>query len=616
MRNTISMSQPKSKSIISAIWSLLLKQQKYQSAQLILAMLALSAIELVGVGAIFPYVKILSQPGLIHSNATLQRIYLLLHFSSDHRFMIFLGLCIIGVILVKGVLSLTNIIIQSKFTTSFSRSLSHRCLQCFLYTPYEQTTDLNSSTYAKHLLVDTNYTASVLKQTLTILTDGLILITLTTLMISIDPGLVISVTVVIAACMTLISRYSKHAITRISRENELLSRHIHQYATESLQGKKEINSHHSESFFIERFMTPVRALNQKNILFETISATPGIALNTIAFAVLVLIMLYLLATHGNLISILPILSVMALSVQRLLPVSVRIYNAIGLLRRYHASVFIIHDIIKSTPSKQILSANFHYSSIHFKHRLTLQNVSYQYPNSRLNALNDISLTIEKNSSLGIVGLSGAGKSTLVNVILGLLTIKQGKIILDDDDISQDTSALSSLIGYVPQKIFLLDDTLMTNIAFGIEQNNIDLDKLNAAIAAAQLNQFISELPDGLNTRVGEHGMRLSGGQCQRVGIARALYRDPDILIMDEATNALDSITENDFNAALQQLSKIKTLIIIAHRASSIRLCDKLVVIDAGQCLAQGSFNELYQTNNQFRALFGNQINAFEPIDTV
>jgi len=304
-------------------------------------------------------------------------------------------------------------------------------------------------------------------------------------------------------------------------------------------------------------------------------------------------------------TVLPTIGLIAVSFQRLLPSASRISNSIINIRRYKPLVYIVKGRIDSlSKNKQHEIDKKKAQKIRFEHSLELSNVCYRYANSESNAIDKVSLEIPKNSSFAIVGESGAGKSTLVDILLGLLPIKIGSIRCDDIEIATNSDFfLSSMVGYVPQQVSLLDATIKENIAFGVESGNIDEVALNRALSIAQLEMLIAELPDGVNTEIGEKGSKLSGGQCQRIGIARALYRDPEILIMDEATNALDAATESDFNNALQALMGKKTLIIIAHRLTSVQICDQIVQLEKGKIVASGSYKELLAHSDAFRRIY-------------
>lgn len=573
---------------------------------LLLLMISTAFIELLGIGSLFPYIKILGDQKIIHQNHLLALSYQFFHFQTDNHYLVFVGVTIFTMILVKGGMSSLNNYYQSKFSYGLNNRLSRFCLKSFLSMAYHDYVNVNSSVLSKHLLVDVSGVSSIVSSILTMLTDSIVAMALIGLMIWADPAVVMFVVVILGGFLWLTMRTTKDRIRQLARSNEACNRQVYKTAAEALSGLKDIKIYNVEDHFIERFVAWQRKISTQLIEFNVISNIPGIAMNVMGFGVLLIILLYLIITKGNLVEILPIIGLIAVCVQRLLPAANRISTGIALVRRYKPVVFIVRDAIDAlvAVSKKREVEKEARPVLKFTSRVTLTNIYYTYPSASRYALNNISLTIKKNTSLGIVGESGAGKSTLVDVLLGLLPVETGGVWCDDVDITQcQHAALSRLVGYVPQQTFLIDGTIKDNIAFGIADDKIDFSLVDRAIRVAQLHKLIDELPDGVNSSIGEHGVKLSGGQRQRLGIARALYHDPEILIMDEATNALDSATEKEFNEALQNLMKEKTVIIVAHRLSSIRICDEIIQLEQGQIVARGSYEELVKTSEKFRHIY-------------
>lgn len=572
---------------------------------LVMMMVLTASIELLGIGSLFPYIKILGDQTIIHSNNIMNSIYHFFGFSSNNHFLIFIGAMIFLMILLKGLMTCCNNYYQAKFTYRLNNRLANFCLESFIRMPYDEVINSNSAVLSKHLLVDVASVATTLTAVLTMLTDIIIALALISLMILANPLLVFSVVFILGGLLWLIIKLTKNKVKNLAKDNEYCTRHVYKTASESLAGIKDIKVYQVENYFVRRYLRWRHELSNQLVQFNFISNLPAIIMNVMGFAILLIILLYLVITRGNLLVILPTIGLIAVCIQRLLPASNRISTSIGAIRRYKPMIFIVRKAIDNLLNiNSLYRAEKFTPNIKFNSVLSLKNIYYKYPSSEKYALSDISLDIYKNTSIGIVGESGAGKSTFVDVLLGLLAVEQGQIWCDNINITQyGYAALTKLVGYVPQQTFLIDGTIRENIAFGVEENKINNDALNKAIGVSQLQTLISELPEGLDTIIGEKGIRLSGGQRQRIGIARALYPDPEILVMDEATNALDAATEREFTESLLNLMKEKTLIIIAHRLSSVKHCQRLIQFEDGKVVAQGSFEKLVTTSEKFRQIY-------------
>ncbi len=587
------------------LYSFLSKSDRFFFTLLFFLIIITAVIELMGVGSLFPYIKMLGDPKVIHENHFLREVYEFFHFTSDNHFLIFVGSLIFAMILVKGLITCFNNYYQARFTYGLSNRLSSFFLRSYIQMPYSEAISTNSAFLSKHLLVDVAGVIGVISAILTLLTDVTVSIALIGLMILADPQLVLMVVGTLLTLLWLTVKLTKNKTHHIAKETEKSNRYVYKTAAEAFWGLKDIKIHHVENYFTQRYLKWQHQLSDQQITLSVISNVPVVAMNVMGFGMLLIVLLYLVATRGNLMAVLPTIGLIAICVQRLLPSANRFSASIVAIRKYKPCVAIVHQATRvllaaarrSDPKKPQLHVTFN-------HSLSLNNLSYAYPDAKHDTLSNITLTIKKNTTLGIVGESGAGKSTLVNVLLGLLPIERGQIMCDDADITRyENLALAKLVGYVPQQTFLLDGTIQENIAFGIPDKAIDTNALSKAIHVAQLEKFIEELPEGLNTRIGEAGVKLSGGQRQRLGIARALYNDPEILIMDEATNSLDSVTEKEFTESLQQLMQQKTIIIIAHRLSSVRICEKLIQLEKGQIVAEGSYHELAKSSDKFRRVY-------------
>jgi ABC-type multidrug transport system fused ATPase/permease subunit len=379
-------------------------------------------------------------------------------------------------------------------------------------------------------------------------------------------------------------------------------------AAEALGGIKELKVLGRERAFLTRFQKPSWGFCRATASNQVVASLPRYALETIAFSGVLVIILYLLRTSGDISELLPVLSLYVFAGYRLMPSLNEIFTAAILIRFNRAALDDLHrDLFDSVfeSGRNVPPEERNPKRLPLRAQLTLNNVSYTYPNSAIPSLQGVDLTIRKHEVVGIVGETGAGKTTLVDVVLGLLEPTSGTIEVDGEALSGGRLKSWRLsCGYIPQEIFLTDDSIRGNIAFGVPVEAIDDDAVVRAATWAQIHDFIITLPHGYGTEVGERGVRLSGGQRQRIGIARALYHDPDVLVLDEATSSLDGATEAAVMEMIHNLGRKKTLILIAHRLSTVRACDMVYVLRQGRFIGSGTLDELAERNHDFRSMAG------------
>ena len=362
-----------------------------------------------------------------------------------------------------------------------------------------------------------------------------------------------------------------------------------------------------EDVYLRRYQVPSRQNARANTFRSVIADSPRYLLQGLAFGgMLLMILILLFAGGGSLAGVLPLLAIYAFAGLRLLPAMQQIYSELTMIRFNRMALNSLHrDMAEIHATQDELPAEaVRVEPVHLRERLELVDVHYSYPLAERPALRGLTLSIPAQTTVGIVGGTGAGKTTMVDLILGLLDLQQGRIEADGVPVVRaNMRAWQNSIGYVPQQIFLTDASVAANIAFGLPPEKIDQAAVERAARVAELHAFVTdELPEGYATRVGERGMRLSGGQRQRIGIARALYHDPDVLIMDEATSALDNLTERAVMDAVHNLGHAKTIILIAHRLSTVQACDTIFMMEQGRLVAQGTYDELLETSNKFRAM--------------
>jgi ATP-binding cassette subfamily C protein len=359
-----------------------------------------------------------------------------------------------------------------------------------------------------------------------------------------------------------------------------------------------------ENLFIEKFRVEARESTLLKIYIRYIQQIPKPVVETSAVLGMMLISAILVWQGRPMSTIIPILTLFAMATVKLMPAVQQLSTLYTTLRYNLVAVDPIYDDLKELEEyqKYFLKDRKSQTPITLDNSIEAENISYSYPGSDEIALKNVSFTAPKGKAIAFVGESGAGKTTMVDLLLGLLTPTEGKICVDGIDIQERISAWQRNIGYIPQSIYLADETLRNNVAFGIPEDEIDDDKVIQAIESAQLSEMVSKLPAGLDTMIGENGTRISGGQRQRVGIARALYHNPQVLVMDEATSALDNITEKEITDAIEALKGDKTVIMIAHRLTTVQNCDILYLMKNGKIIDQGSYDYLVDTNREFRKM--------------
>lgn len=415
-----------------------------------------------------------------------------------------------------------------------------------------------------------------------------------------------SVTVVFGAALVIIVwgllRLTRAMATRSGAQEHELAQTLYQTVQNALGGIKEIKALGREEYFFQAFAEVQRRRLDLGYLGVTLGVIPQLVIET-AFVLAALVVVTLAAFHlPSGAEVLPALGLFAYAGFRMIPMSNRLVLRLNAFRASRPAVDALYDDFVLIHREVNPGWDEGDEGVAFRSELAIEDVSYTYPGAPRAAVAGVSFTLPAGGSLGIVGPTGAGKSTLVDLVVGLLSPTKGRILADGVELRGRTRGWRQRVGYIPQSIFLLDDTLQSNVAMGIPVEKIDGDAVLRALRMAQLEPLLATWPDGVHTRIGERGIRLSGGERQRVGIARALYHDPDLLIFDEATSALDTITETEVNRAMDALRGRKSMLVIAHRISTVRGCDRLIYLEEGRIAAVGSYDELFATHPRFRRM--------------
>ena len=569
-----------------AVLRLLSKKEKSQYFVLILVLVVNAILETLTLGLIVPVTSTLSNTD---SSNFLTKF--LLHIGFKDRDQLVVGIVFIFCFayVVKSLMSLAGLWFQRRFCAKVERRLGADLFEFYVRQPYEFFVRTNSSLLIRNTSNATLVTGSTLEPFLIFSAEASIALAIVFFMIYSQPLATIIVGLFVT---TLIFGFHRLTRQRLSKYGEVKNQNEQervQLMMETYSGIKDVKILGRENYFVSRYRSNSFSIADSSKKYQFIQGMPRTILETCAVMGMAVTVLVVTKQNDSSADVLPVIALFSMAAFRLMPSANRLLNCFQAMR-FHSSM--VEDVIqqfelvgRSEQEPQVSTNNSLVPS-----SIELRNLTFYYHGSDTPSLNNINLKVQAGSSIAISGPSGSGKTTLVNVILGLLSPSEGSIFLDGIDVTKQTERWKGQIGYVPQDIFLTDDTIRNNIAFGIESDQIDEISVNRAVELSHVSHFIEQLPDGLNTLVGERGIRLSGGQRQRIGIARALYTNPSIIIFDEATSALDSETESAVVEAINSLQLGRTLFVIAHRESTLRHCNIAITMNNGRLVSNSVGN--------------------------
>ena len=564
-------------SVIKKISYIFDGKQKFRSVMLCLGLFVGALFELAGVSLIAELVSLISDPETIHTNRVLSRLYEMTGAGSDRQFFLYAVIALIAVYILKNAYLMIMCYIQYTFIYNNQLRLSARLIDCYLKKPYTYHLDKNSAEMIRSIMLDSERFFQLLLTAFSVFAEILVSALMCVYLLVVDWMITVSVVVIlgIVSALYLLLFHGR------SRKNGEISQYndgkMHQAINQALGAVKDIKILHREKFFVEAFRKRGAAKYHAVRNNEILGQAPKYLIETVCIGAILAVLCVKLYMGQDLSDMIPQLAAFAMAAFKLLPSVGKIDNYLNLIIFLKPSVDFIYRDIKDTEdmSGYVLGDADGYEEAIAENDIRIEGVSYRYPNTDRDVLTDVSFTVPAGTSVGLIGASGAGKSTIADIILGILTPTAGKVMYGDMNVHEHPLKWSRRLAYIPQAIFLADETIRSNVAFGIEEDQIEEDKVWQALSEAQLDEYVRSLPEGLDTMVGERGVRLSGGQRQRIGIARALYGDPEILVLDEATSALDSETESAVMDAIDRLQGRKTLIIIAHRLTTISGCERV-----------------------------------------
>lgn len=560
---------------------LLDRRQKRTMIVLVVMMLVGGVLESLGISMLVPIVTVVLDPSEIEKSKALSALYDGLGMESTAQFAVFLLLAFVGMTVVKNVYLFFQQKLQLKFVYTNQFATSRRMMINFMKRPYEYYLNADTSVIQRNITSDVNNMYGLILSCLQLFSECIVFVCLVvSLFLFSDAMMIMALAVLMVLLLLVIKKVLKPIMIRAGQENQEFYSGLYKWIEQSVMGIKEIKIGCKENYFINEYAKCgagyVNAVQKYNLF----NATPRLLIETVCIAGMVGYFVLTIGQGTQLAELLPQLTALAAAAMRLLPSANRINNyqtSISYFEPFFMGVSDnlqeeIHDG-KMTYDAEVYRKKQSIEKLPLKENIRLEDITYKYPNTEKLIFDHAQMEIPIGSSVGIVGVTGSGKTTIVDVLLGLLQMEGGRILADGVDVSGHYEAWLKNIGYIPQTIFMIDDSIRKNVAFGVPEEEIDEKKVWRALEEAALDDFVRSLPDGVETGIGERGIRISGGQRQRISIARALYEDPEVLVLDEATSALDNDTEAAIMDSINRLHGKKTLVIIAHRLQTIEKCD-------------------------------------------
>ena len=572
---------------------LLDQKQKKQMIGIIFMMLIGGVLESLGIAMIVPVMTTVMDPDSVEKSDILRPIYHGLGLTDTLQLAAIIMVALVLVFVVKNIFLYFMNVVQLRFVYTNQFATSRRMMINFMKRPYEYYLGADTAVIQRNITSDVNNMYGLILSCLQLTSEIIVFICLVAILLYSDAGMTMFIAGLLVVVLLVIKYVIKPVMKKAGEDNQDYYSGLYKWIDESVTGIKEIKIAAKENYFINGYANCgagyVNAVQKYNLY----NSTPRLLIETISIAGMIGYMLFVMKRGVSITDLLPQLTVLAAAAARLLPSANRINNymtAISYFEPFFMNVSDnlqteIHDDKVSYDADRYLQKN-NVDKLPVTQKIELKNIVYQYPNTETPVLDDADMTIPVGKSVGIVGTSGAGKTTIVDVMLGLLQPKSGEILADGVEVRDHYQSWLKNIGYIPQTIFMLDSTIRKNVAFGYDDDDIDDSKVWQALKEAQLDEYVKGLPEGLDTKIGERGIRLSGGQRQRIGIARALMEDPEVLVLDEATSALDNETEAAIMDSINRLHGRKTLIIIAHRLQTIEKCDIVYRVKDGKVVTE------------------------------
>lgn len=573
--------------MLCQLMQILNKKQKRKAVGVAFMSMIVAMLETLGISVVIPFILAMLQPETLMSYDVIARVMDLLGMSGSKDVLILTACLIIFVYLFKNLFILLFNFIQSNFRNALERDLSVLMLKSYIYKPYSYHLNTNSAEIMRGITGDISSVATIVDGYCSLMTEGLTCILIGVVLIIMNPFMAISLLALIGLTAILIVLGLRKKTADCGKGCREAFARRYQYAYQTINGIKEIDVMKRQENFLDYYKSASEKACRYNTKYLWISKFPSRAIEVIFISGLLGLVCIMLEKNTDMTVLVAQFGALAVASVRILPSVSTLAGSLTSLVYNRPALESAYTNIQSARTQiqeQSIPAAATEGGKAFLKELDISHISWQYTENLPLILKDLSLQIHRGESVGLIGESGAGKTTLADIMLGLFHPQKGTIRVDGKDIFEPATNWSKMIGYVPQSVFLIDDTVRNNILFGIPQKDADEERIMEAVRQAQLTHMVEELPKGLNTVLGERGVKISGGQRQRIAIARALYYNPDILVLDEATSALDTETETAVMESIEALQGHKTLIIVAHRLTTIAKCDKIYEVKNGQAI--------------------------------
>ena len=581
------------KQLIEKYRVILSKQQRIRLFKLGILMICSAFLEMLSVSLILPFMKAAMEPDEVLRNKYVSWICKLLSIDSGKKFLIFIAIVLACVYVLKNIFMIYQTTVQCEFVYNNMYLTQKKLLNRYFSQRYDFFLGAKSGEILRVIEQDTVQAFLLLSTLLQIMSESVVSFVLAITIFIISPQITVEMTVILVLLLFIIGKVIKPIMNKAGVEYRDANTKMNQWLIQSVSGIKEIKILDKESFFEGQFSVYGKIFVDTRKNFQRISMIPRYMVEAFSLSSLMIIVAIMIARTDDMSFVLPVLSGIAMAAIRLLPSVYRISQGMASISFDFPSLNALEKVILEedvdgvqVDQATVVEETINQLKIKDFSSLAMDNVSYRYPSGDRNVLNNVSFEIKKGMSVGIVGSSGGGKTTTADLLLGLLSPVEGEIYIDNYKLSSVINEWHSMIGYIPQQIFILDGNVRDNIAFGIPPEEVGEEKIWTVLKDAALDEFVKELPEGLDTELGERGIRLSGGQRQRIGIARALYKSPSVLFFDEATSALDGKTESEIMESIRALKGKITMVIIAHRLSTIEHCDHVYRVEDGNIIKE------------------------------